>query len=95
MKTQKLLFSTLYVASIMCAMLMVLWFVGVTLYLVDTGATYSYEFQAEDGSFGMACGVPIFTSENWLWRSFELFGVPTFVLLASLQTARSLHKRFV
>jgi hypothetical protein len=95
MKMQKPMLSTLYVASIICSVLMVLWLILLVGYLILTGATYSYQIQNEDGSIGIICNIPIFTTDNWLWLSFELFGVPIIVLIAAIQTIRVLQRRFV
>lgn len=82
----------LYIASIICISLTGFWLVSVIIYLVGTGATYSYGVQSDNGGQIMLCDIPIFTSENWLWRLLQLFGAPALVLFASVQTVRYLYK---
>jgi hypothetical protein len=84
---QKPILLTLYVASLGCAVLMVLWLIRLS------GATYSYSAQTEDGSSVMICNAPIFTADNWLWTFFEIIVVPVLILIAAIQTIRVLHKR--
>ena len=59
-----------------------LWLVLVSVYLLSTGGTYSRTF--EDGS--IACGIPVFTREEWFRPVCRLFGAPLAVLVASLRT---------
>ena len=91
MKMQKPILLTLYVASLACAVLSVLWLIRI----VGSGATYSYSAQTEDGSTVTICNAPIFTADNCLWTSFEIIVVPVLILIAAIQTIRVLHKRWI
>ncbi|GAC1404291.1 MAG: hypothetical protein NVSMB56_18910 [Pyrinomonadaceae bacterium] len=82
-------FLLLYVASIVGIGLTAIYFVLLILYLWITGATYSVSL----ASGAMACHIPIFTRETFLWTSFEFFGVPILILLALSRTAQVLYKR--
>lgn len=59
-----------------------LWLVLLSIFLLSTGGTYSRTY--EDGS--IACGIPVFTREEWFWPAFQLFGVPLALLAASWRT---------
>ena len=79
---RKPVFDVLLGLSILCIMLCSMWLVLVTMFLIGTGGTYSRTFP--DGS--MACGIPVFTRDDWFWRVFQLFGVPLILIIASWQT---------
>jgi len=51
--------------------------------LLRNGGTYSYI--SENG--WLHCGIPLFTNENWLFLSFELFVVPSLIILAAVRSA--------
>ena len=60
----------------------ILWLILLSMFLLSTGGTYYRAF--EDGS--IACGIPVFTREEWFWPAFQLFGAPLAVLVASWRT---------
>lgn len=68
--------------SIFLLSLMILWMLLVSFILLETGAKYS--IVTESGA--MACNIPIFTRETWLWVLFELYGLPSIILAASWRT---------
>ena len=90
---RKLVISAFFVFSVVCAALASLWLVLITHHLITTGATYSRTVTAEDGSNLIICGISIFNREDWLWSSFELFGVQILILIASIRTAQVLYRR--
>ena len=68
--------------SIACVAASALWLILLTVFLLGTGGTYSRAY--DDGS--IACGIPVFTREEWFWPAFQLFGAPLAVFAASLRT---------
>ena len=68
--------------SIICVAVSALWIALLSNFLLSTGGTYSRTY--EDG--GIACGIPVFTRDEWFWPAFQLFGVPLILLIASWRT---------
>jgi O-antigen ligase len=69
--------------SVVGAAACALWLVLLSMFLLSTGGTYSRTF--EDGS--VACGIPVFTREEWFWPAHQLFGAPLALLVAFWRTA--------
>ena len=70
------------VLSIACIAISALWLVLLSIYVLSTGGTYSRTFA--DGS--IACGISIFTKDEWFWPMFQLFGAPLTLLIAAWRT---------
>lgn len=68
--------------SIVGVCVFVLWLTLFSTFMLLTGGTYSRTY--EDGS--TACGIPIFTRQEWLWPAFQLLGVPIALLIAFWRT---------
>lgn len=68
--------------SISSALVCVLWLVAVSMSLLATGGTYSRSYP----NGVIACQIPVFTEDYWFWPMFRLYGVPLFILLASMRT---------
>ncbi|HEX8266078.1 MAG TPA: hypothetical protein VF596_11775 [Pyrinomonadaceae bacterium] len=84
---------TLHTASIICALLAVLWLIFLVVFIIIIdGGTYTSRELREDGSFAIVHNVPLFTADNWTWVAFQLFGIPVLVLIAAIQTIRALRK---
>lgn len=68
--------------SAICLAAATVWLLVVSHFLLSTGGTYSRTFP--DGS--IACGIRVFTSNDWFWPGFRLFGAPLAVIAASGRT---------
>jgi hypothetical protein len=80
---RKIFSSTLFVASVGCALLTLFRLVKTIHWLISSGATYSYW---DENGF-LWCGIPVFRWDNWMWASLDLLGVPFLILCAAIATA--------
>jgi len=67
--------------SVISAIASVGWIFLAGLYFTATGGTYGYT--TEDGA--IVCGIPVFTSDNWLPTLLLLFGSPLVVLVVAVK----------
>jgi len=65
------------------------WLLAIVVFIVTTGGKYFQTF--ESGS--MACGIPIFTAENWIYASLQLFVIPMMILVVSIRLLRRYSRR--
>lgn len=72
-------FYGLVIPSIVCIAVCSIWLVVVSIFMIGTGGTFSRSLP--DGS--IECGIPIFSTGEWLWPVFQLFGVPLIMMIAS------------
>jgi hypothetical protein len=87
----RLALQSLMLVSAIVGLICAVWLVTVSLFLWQTGGTYSVTL--EDGS--IACRVPVFPAGEWFWPAFSLFGAPAILLAACVRTAIYGQRYFV